>query len=985
MDLTGPTAAVGPDGTVDDEIQLTSSSSNYAISYVEIALNGYTNPRWESSPDLDGYSNAEVIDVTGGSGKAYDVYFNPTGQSGPSLQTGQNQQLTVNVYYVDQNNNKYTDTLSVAVGSSNPGDTTTLAAPTSITWNGFTASWQNQTSDGLVHINLANLPQGQTIQGAFLSDQVANGNYGSDWYYGTLTPTSQSGIPGQQLHSISSAALTFYPDTNEAGATLTLRLDFGSYGQEATQFLGGYCDPGVGTSISGTSKTETPGNPNSDFLQTDANSYGTIYLSSGTYYMNEQLILNNPVTIEPASGATATLVFEQTQTTSGSFPSPTSWPDAVRINASHVTLENFSIQFSGPFLWTTTSGSTPNVIDTSGTPSDVTISWMNIQGPTQSLFDEATNPVGSIPTSETFFDTFQTNQIGTGLKWTQLNGNWSESGGTMTQSLVSTSTPEEKLLVNSPTSFPDAEEIEANVDVTAMTPNSDARAGVSLDDNSSGQGYNLVFHETSNGIALQLLNDGVDWSTAVYNGWQLNTYYTFQLVVVPQGGGVDALFGKVWQVGTGEPTSWTIQGIQGGSDYRSPGVPALEGGSYGAAAKFQPTNSGGYLVRAVTPPLFSQVNATRWQAYQGSWSQSSGVLTQSSTSSAANKRVLFPLTGTVPYSMMISAEVTPTMSLGTDDSTVGVGLDTSSTGSGYELAFFNDGGFLGVELESGTTTFDPTTKDFFGGTLSPGTAYGMQLTVLQEPDGTDAVFGAVWPWFQPGGQLHGIPSYWNMFVGGQSQPLGSPSLDGGSSGSATASFANIYVTAATTSALPLINMGIAYTGSVTNNTLTGGTLMFSYGPWQITNNTYDGAVAGTYVEAAFSFYTGHNRTLSGNTVQQLSPYGKTLRLFDMGNNQTWASNDVISGNTVVDSGGIADQAGDFGWDPNNNYYANGTNSGEFMLFESYYMAYEGTIFTLSSDGRELKQVFDSSPAILAVSPFAMERQLYSLASHGATS
>ena len=32
-----------------------------------------------------------------------------------------------------------------------------------------------------------------------------------------------------------------------------------------------------------------------------------------------------------------------------------------------------------------------------------------------------------------------------------------------------------------------------------------------------------------------------------------------------------------------------------------------------------------------------------------------------------------------------------------------------------------------------------------------------------------------------------------------------------------------------------------------------------------------------------------------------------------------------------------------------------------------------------------KLVFDSSPAILAVSPFAMERQLYSLATHGATS
>src|SRR5271157_5659772 len=32
-----------------------------------------------------------------------------------------------------------------------------------------------------------------------------------------------------------------------------------------------------------------------------------------------------------------------------------------------------------------------------------------------------------------------------------------------------------------------------------------------------------------------------------------------------------------------------------------------------------------------------------------------------------------------------------------------------------------------------------------------------------------------------------------------------------------------------------------------------------------------------------------------------------------------------------------------------------------------------------------KRVFDSNPAVLAVSPFAMERQLYSLATHGATS
>jgi hypothetical protein len=267
MDLTGPTAAVGPDGIVDDEIQLTAANANLTISYVEIILNGYTTPRWESAPDLDGYSNAEVIDVSGGSGKTYDVFFNPTGQSGPSLVGGQNQQLTVNVYYKDQNNNAYTDSLSVGVATSNPTETTTLSAPTTITWNGFTASWAGQQSGGAVEVAVSGLAH--TIVGAVLSDQAANNNYGSYWSYGTL---SASGQPLTVSQTGNNATLSFNPVTNEAGATMTLRLDFGSYGQQAAQFLGGSCDPGLTVAnISSTSKTETPGSPNSDFLQTDAN------------------------------------------------------------------------------------------------------------------------------------------------------------------------------------------------------------------------------------------------------------------------------------------------------------------------------------------------------------------------------------------------------------------------------------------------------------------------------------------------------------------------------------------------------------------------------------------------------------------------------------------------------------------------------------------------------------------------------------------
>src|SRR5271166_2636627 len=59
---------------------------------------------------------------------------------------------------------------------------------------------------------------------------------------------------------------------------------------------------------------------------------------------------------------------------------------------------------------------------------------------------------------------------------------------------------------------------------------------------------------------------------------------------------------------------------------------------------------------------------------------------------------------------------------------------------------------------------------------------------------------------------------------------------------------------------------------------------------------------------------------------------------------------------------------------------------QFYVEGRSFMATSGAWVTLARGSVHFfKQVFDSSPAILAVSPFAMERQLYSLATHGATS
>ena len=141
--------------------------------------------------------------------------------------------------------------------------------------------------------------------------------------------------------------------------------------------------------------------------------------------------------------------------------------------------------------------------------------------------------------------------------------------------------------------------------------------------------------------------------------------YTFQFVVVPQG--------VVWTPSsaksaerTAEPAQWTIEEIQGSGLSRSPGLPALEGGSSGsggyATADFQPVNGttgascGPYAVLVLRGGL------TRWQSLQGTWSKA----TECAAIGHFQRRQQagdLPDGGTAPSSMMITAEVTPAMNL----------------------------------------------------------------------------------------------------------------------------------------------------------------------------------------------------------------------------------------------------------------------------------------------------------------------------------
>ena len=100
-----------------------------------------------------------------------------------------------------------------------------------------------------------------------------------------------------------------------------------------------------------------------------------------------------------------------------------------------------------------------------------------------------------------------------------------------------------------------------------------ARAGVSLGDDGSGRGYNLLFHKDTN--TVQFLYDFTAWGSSYAFAWQVGTWYWFAL---RQEGGV--LYGKVWADGQAEPTSWMFR--QDGWD-RRPGSPGLNGGTYSAS------------------------------------------------------------------------------------------------------------------------------------------------------------------------------------------------------------------------------------------------------------------------------------------------------------------------------------------------------------------------------------------------------------------
>jgi hypothetical protein len=198
---------------------------------------------------------------------------------------------------------------------------------------------------------------------------------------------------------------------------------------------------------------------------------------------------------------------------------------------------------------------------------------------------------------------------------------------------------------------------------------------------------------------------------------------------------------------------------------------------------YSPVASGTTLAHLFSDNFSGSTLGPAWTTVGGSWSQSPGVLSQTSTANGDPRKAM--VTGvSFPADVSITAKVRVDTWTNGDYARAGVGLYTNAAGEGYNLVFHND----------------TNTVAFLDDHVTYGNTYSFSWTV------------GTWYWFKledKGGVLYGKiwadgttePSAWMFTQGGWTDrsPGGAPALNGGDTGigGSTASFASVTVDNAT--------------------------------------------------------------------------------------------------------------------------------------------------------------------------------------------
>jgi hypothetical protein len=134
------------------------------------------------------------------------------------------------------------------------------------------------------------------------------------------------------------------------------------------------------------------------------------------------------------------------------------------------------------------------------------------------------------------------------------------------------------------------------INVTSFAGGDLSRMGLSCcmnTDPSRGSGYSALFHD--DGGSLDLLNDLRSWGTRGTYSWSLNNWYYMRFRVIDPVSKLGKI--KVWQVGTTEPDTWTVDGNFGGGLARSYGEVG-----FGGSRTLDTTYFDDILIRYITDP-----------------------------------------------------------------------------------------------------------------------------------------------------------------------------------------------------------------------------------------------------------------------------------------------------------------------------------------------------------------------------------------------
>ena len=127
-----------------------------------------------------------------------------------------------------------------------------------------------------------------------------------------------------------------------------------------------------------------------------------------------------------------------------------------------------------------------------------------------------------------------------------------------------------KLIINALGNVNTDVDMLVKMNVTSFAGGDLSRMGLSCcmnADPSRGSGYGGLLYEDRN--SLDLLNDLRSWGTKGTYSWSLNTWYYMKFRVIDLASKLGKV--KVWQVGTTEPNTWTVNGDFGSGTARNYG------------------------------------------------------------------------------------------------------------------------------------------------------------------------------------------------------------------------------------------------------------------------------------------------------------------------------------------------------------------------------------------------------------------------------